>query len=108
MTEIQIPDPRPVDADLLTVKEIATLATGTDGGPVKQGVVEYWRLRQKQGVPVFLEPDDYFGDTPVWRLERLEAWFKTTDRPYDVKRWRAAREAGQFQRKTPPNAKAAS
>lgn len=90
-----IPKAKPLKEELLTVPEIAFL-TGFE-----RGTVERWRLRTKGDEPVFLEPDDYVGSFPVWRLDRVVAWCEnsTPPRPARVKEWREHRASGGFRRR---------
>jgi hypothetical protein len=87
--------------ELLTGPEIAYLANET-----KMATFERWRLRNQGTEKTLPDADWYFGLTPVWDLTRIVEWLEATDRKYDVDKWRKARDAGQFRRKTPANAKA--
>lgn len=86
--------PAPVTEDqFITVGEIAFL-TG-----YKRGSVERWRIRYPQGSEQeFPLPDDRFGDTPVWRINRVIAWLDAHGHPHNVKAWLKARDKGQFHR----------
>jgi hypothetical protein len=86
--------------DLLTGPEIAHL------GGVKMATFERWRLRNQGTDKTLPEPFWHFGLTPVWYLPILTAWMDETGRSYDVANWRKARDAGEFRRRTPSNAKA--
>ena len=97
MTEFTAPTP--VGIELITIPEIAYM------GGVLTPTAEYWRIRYQDTDKQFPEPDDVFGDKPVWRLERAIEWFEHTGKTYDVKRWRKHRDAGGFRRARPVNAK---
>ena len=89
MTASPLIPPTPLDVDILTMTEISVLAG------VKAHTAERWKIRG-----VFIEPDDYVGGAPVWRLERVARWLR--DRPTascDIPRWREARDRGDFRRK---------
>lgn len=95
----KIADPKPVDGDYLTVPEIAYL-TG-----LKRGTIEHWRIENEHraNAKVFLAPDDYIGDAPVWRLERVIAWLDQHSKPSNVlthnaEKWRAHKANGGFRR----------
>lgn len=90
-----------VDIDrLLTGPEIAFLAGA------KMATFERWKLRNIGTSKVLPEPTHYFGSIPVWDLDVVISFLDETGRTYDVDAWQAARDAGQFRRKTPPNRKA--
>lgn len=101
MVSKYVPEPRAIEEDeFVTLPEIAFLARNTEGEPLKRGTVERWRIRiPKSQEKAFLEPDDYIGSTPIWRLPRVLAWFDANNRPYDVKAWRKTRNAGGFRRR---------
>jgi hypothetical protein len=84
--------------DLLTGPEIAFLASA------KMATFERWRLRNQGTEKTLPEPFWHFGLTPVWYLPTITAWLDETGRKHDVEAWRAARDAGQFRRRTPSNA----
>lgn len=89
-----VPEASPLPWELVTLPEIAFM-TG-----FKRGTVERWRLRTtKDEEPIFIEPDDYIGSTPVWRLCRVTAWLDDTNRTYDVELWRKTRADGGFRRR---------
>lgn len=89
-----VPNPTPLAQDLLTIPEIAYLVG------FERGTVERWRLRtRKDNSPIFIDPDDYIGSTPVFRLERVVAWCEESGRTYDVKAWRKHRADGGFRRR---------
>jgi hypothetical protein len=100
-----IEPPKAVDVEILTIPEIAYL-TG-----LERGTVERWRRADPE--KRFIDPDDYLGSIPVWRLERVTAWldeswlkmkdhkdYPTRLRSYDVKAWRQHRADGGFRRRT--------
>lgn len=89
----EIPPARPVDGTFVSIPEIADIAG------VKVKTVEQWRNRRRIRDVPFVEPDDYFGTFPGWRVERVEAWLKATGRPYDLSAWKAKRNAGEYRRK---------
>jgi hypothetical protein len=93
MTASTVPKAKALTEDLLTIPEIAFL-TGFE-----RGTVERWRLRTRNDEPVFIEPDDYIGSTPVFRLSRVVAWCGLNGRPAKVDEWRAHRDAGGFRRR---------
>lgn len=91
----QVPDPRPLTDELMTLTEIA------DAAGVKGPTVEQWRARRRQPGRTqepFPDPDDNVGSFPVWRPERLAVWFRITGRPFDLKMWREKRDAGGYRR----------
>lgn len=92
-----IPPPEPMDGHWLPIPQIGDLATP----PVKYTTVEMWRHRRRNADIPFPEPDDYIGSMPVWRLERIIAWFKATGRPYDLALWQSKRANGEYRRTVP-------
>lgn len=87
--------------DLLTGPEIAYLANQR-----KMATFERWRLRNQGTDKTLPEPFWHFGLTPVWKLETITEWLDATSRAYNVDAWRKARDAGEFRRRPPTNAKA--
>jgi hypothetical protein len=96
-----ITDPLVIQEDeFLTLPEIAFLGRDAEGNPLKRGTVESWRSRKdRPEANAFLEPDDYIGSTPVWRIDRVMAWLQASNRAYDVKAYRRHRKAGGFRRR---------
>lgn len=105
---MNIPEPKPLAEDVLSIPEIADLAG------LKRGTVDRWKLRTSGGAPLMIDPDDYVGDVPVWRLERIVAWIHASGRRHsiqdggelvtirstDIARWRKKRAAGKYRGKT--------
>lgn len=91
----EIPGPRPITEDtFVAIREIADIAVP----PVEYPTVEQWRARRRARVIPFPEPDDNIGSFPIWRLSRIEAWFKATGRPFDLKLWRRKKKNGGYRR----------
>jgi hypothetical protein len=89
-----VPQPRPLTEELVTVPEIAFI------GGVKTGTVERWKVDQENRPRVLPVPDQYIGSTPVWRLKRIVAFFRDSNRPMvAVDEYRKARDAGKFRRR---------
>lgn len=95
-----MPPPRPLDEDWVSSREIGDLAVPA----VDSTTVDIWRYRGKSAEVAFPEPDDRIGTTPIWRLERVLAWFELTGRPFDVDGWREKRRSGAYQRSYPKRA----
>lgn len=90
---MSIPPPKPLRDEIVTVPEIAFL------GGVKVGTVERWKVDAEKRPRVLPEPDQYVGSTPVWRLNRIVAFFTETGRPMDLDSYLKARDAGRFRRR---------
>lgn len=95
-----IPAPLAIQEDeFLTLPEIAFLGRDADGHPLKRGTVESWRSRKdRPAAKAFLEPDDYIGSVPVWRLDRVVAWMSERKISYNKSAWRKQRKSGGFRR----------
>lgn len=89
-----IPPPRPIEGDWVVIPQIGDLAVPQ----VKYATVEQWRNRRREAEIPFPEPDDHIGSIPVWRLERVIAWFEATGKPYNVQVWRDKVASGGYRR----------
>lgn len=93
---VAIPPARPISEDVfVSIPEIADIANP----PVKYTTVEQWKARRRVRDVPFLEPDDHVGSFPIWRLDRVKAWFEATGRPYKLDDWKAKRAAGGYRRR---------
>lgn len=92
---VEIPPAEPLPGDWVAIVEIADMPIPA----VKYTTVEMWRARARHRDIPFPEPDDHIGSFPIWRLERIEAWFTATGKPYQLKTWRKKRAAGGYRRK---------
>lgn len=91
----EIPPAEPLSEVVLTIPEIAFVAG------VKVGTVERWKAHSPNRARILLEPDQYIGDTPVWRWKRVIAWLEATGRDQDesLQSLLRARKAGAFRRR---------
>jgi hypothetical protein len=109
-TAAVIPEARPLEDEWVVISQIADLAD------VQPNAVNQWRNRfsaealaaaqkaaRDAGNPepewlAFPVEDDAVGAFPIWRLERVVAWLDATQRKYDLKAFRAKRDAGFYRR----------
>jgi hypothetical protein len=101
VTETKTRNPGPVVDPPKPLGDVLTLIEMADLFGVQRVTVNQWRMRRRAAADPDMalpEPDDYLGAWPVWRLSRIEQWARKTGRPYDVERWRAKRDAGDYQR----------
>ena len=91
-----VPAPKPLRDEVMTIPEIAWLTK------TKRSTVERWRIRNVDTPKAFLEPDDYAGSNPVFRVTRVMAWLDE-HRPglerHTIEEWRKNKAAGGFRRK---------
>jgi hypothetical protein len=95
MPQTAIPPPRAIPDDLVGLQEMVDLFG------VKRVTVDQWAFRRRAIANpelAFPVPDGYIGATPVWHLDRLQAWASATGRPMFEKEWREKRKAGAYVR----------
>lgn len=90
----EVPPPEPIrDEPFLSIPEMADIAD------VARKTVEQWRNRRREIDIPFIEPDDYVGDRPIWRLSRYLMWLESSHRkPTGLKNWEQRRKAGEYRR----------